>query len=113
MNLSIETERLKIRPWKEDDVEHYLTLAKDVGYTSFSLPGQFALDPDEAKIRIKDRTELFETKKVGKFLVFSKESGELVGTCGLGSYDLDGREEMELGYRLRLQHWGKGYATEA
>jgi RimJ/RimL family protein N-acetyltransferase len=26
---------------------------------------------------------------------------------------LDGRPEVELGYRLCLQHWGKGYAVEA
>jgi len=28
-------------------------------------------------------------------------------------YQLDGRAEVELGYRLCLNHWGKGYAREA
>jgi RimJ/RimL family protein N-acetyltransferase/predicted enzyme related to lactoylglutathione lyase len=113
MSLALETERLEIRPWLAKDVDHYLTLANDVGYTAFSLAGQFALDPNEAVERIKDRIDLFESKKVGKFLLFSKNSHELIGTCGLGAYEIDGHEEMEIGYRLRLQHWGKGYATEA
>jgi|GEM_PF-65345 len=113
MNPLIETHRLKIRPWSYADIDHYLTLAKDVGYNSFSLPGQFALEPNEARERIKDRIDLFESKKVGKFLLLSKDSGEVIGTCGLGAYELDGQEEMEIGYRIRLQHWGMGYATEA
>lgn len=113
MNLILETERLQIRPWTPDDIAHYLTLSNDVGYTSFSLPGQFVLNSEEAKERIQDRLDLYESKKVGKFLLLSKKTGEVVGTCGLGAYEIDGREEMELGYRLRLQYWGKGYATEA
>ncbi len=113
MSLTLETERLEIRPWIAEDVDHYLTLSHDVGYTAFSHAGQFALDRKEAAERIRDRSDLFESKKVGKFLLFSKGSNELIGTCGLGAYEIDGREEMEIGYRLRLQHWGKGYATEA
>src|SRR5687767_13704208 len=108
MSLILETTRLLIRPWSESDVDSYLTLANDVGYTAFSLPGQFALDNDGAKERIKDRIELFESKKVGKFLLLSKETSEPIGTCGLGAYNLDGRETMELGYRLRLKYWGQG-----
>lgn len=113
MSFVIETERLKIRPWSEDDLDHYLLLANDVGYNCFSLPGQFALDPEEAKERIKDRVDLVNSKKVGKFLLFLKDSGAVIGTCGLGAYKLDNQEEMELGYRLRLQYWEKGFATEA
>jgi RimJ/RimL family protein N-acetyltransferase len=113
MSLILETERLQIRPWTQHDIEQYLTLANDVGYTSFSLPGQFALNPEEAKERIQDRLDLYASKKVGKFLLLSKQTGEVIGTCGFGAYEIDGREEMELGYRLRLQFWGKGYATEA
>ena len=59
--------------------------------------------------------------------VVLKESGRLIGRCGLSSYLAhyiqaeDGRYlddpcipvEVELGYDLASDHWGRGYATEA
>jgi RimJ/RimL family protein N-acetyltransferase len=41
-----------------------------------------------------------------------KDSGELIGDCGLQPLERVG-PEIELGYRLGSAHWGKGYATEA
>eukprot|EP01031_Cornospumella_fuschlensis_P014407 gene14407-17596_t len=109
----VETQRLIIRSWTMDDVDSYLCLAGDEGYCRFGLPGQFSLEVTEARERIQDRMDLYEEKRVCKFLVLLKASGEVVGTCGLGVYPVDGREEMELGYRLRGAFWGQGYATEA
>ena len=113
MSLKLETPRLFIRSWTDDDLSHYLTLAKDEGYNCFSTPGQFPIEAEEAKKQIKARRQLFEFNGLGKFLVFEKETSELVGTCGLAPYVLEGHEEVELGYRLRLLSWGKGYATES
>mgnify|MGYP001559627353 FL=1 len=112
--MKLETKRLIIREWRETDVDHYLTSSKDVGYNVFSIPGQFlVIDKNEAIKIIKQRILRFEQKGLGKFLVFLKGSEQFIGTCGLDYYNLDGRQEMELGYRLLLNHWGKGYATEA
>ncbi len=115
MSVLLETDRLTIRPWNDSssDVEHAIALAKDIGYVCFSLPGQLVGTPDAAKVLIKDRMDLFIAKKISKFLVLHKETSEPIGTCGLAPYLLDGQEEMELGYRFCLKHWGKGYATEA
>jgi ribosomal-protein-alanine N-acetyltransferase len=40
-----------------------------------------------------------------------RATGELVGDCGL--FHLDSGPEIEVGYRLRRDRWGLGYATEA
>lgn len=56
---------------------------------------------------------LFDQKKLGKFPIFLKATGEFIGTCGFEPFQLEGEEEVELGYRLCLKHWGQGYATEA
>jgi len=110
----LETERLIVRKWRECDVSCYMTLAKDVGYNCFSLPGQFLVSgAEEAKGRIRERMNLFDERKLGKFPVFLKQTEEFIGTCGLAPYNLDGCEEVELGYRLCLKYWGKGYAKEA
>ena len=113
-NIRLETERLIIREWRESDVGHYLTLSKDVGYSVFSLPGQFLVkDETEALERIKQRQSQFDQRGLGKFLIFHKSTEEFIGTCGMEPYKLDGQDEVELGYRLLLKQWGKGYATEA
>jgi ribosomal-protein-alanine N-acetyltransferase len=42
-----------------------------------------------------------------------KPDNKLIGRCGLLSWDLDGRKEVEVGYVLAKAYWGRGLATEA
>lgn len=42
-----------------------------------------------------------------------KSAGELIGDCGLTKQNVDGHDEVEIGYHVRRDHWGRGYATEA
>lgn len=44
--------------------------------------------------------------------VVEKETGQVVGHCGLVDKDVDGTTEIELTYILSPSVWGKGYATE-
>jgi ribosomal-protein-alanine N-acetyltransferase len=110
----IETQRLRIRPWREADARHYVTLSEDVGYTCFSTPGYYSVASlAEALGKLAPRIALHEARGLGKLPVFERDGDEIVGTCGLDPFELEGRPVVELGYRLRLSHWGKGYATEA
>ena len=112
--MKLETERLVIREWRDSDVECYITLSGDVGYNCFVRPGHFLVhSEDEARNKVRERIKLFSERRLGKFPIFLKETGEFVGTCGLELFDFDGRPEIELGYRLCLKYWGRGYATEA
>ena len=47
----------------------------------------------------------------GLFSVLCKETGELIGDCGLEQMEDQGA--AELGYDFRSQFWNQGYATEA
>lgn len=50
----------------------------------------------------------------GPYAIVQRDNQDVIGYCGLFSYaDIDGRPEIEIGYRLRRSAWGKGYATEA
>lgn len=110
----LETERLVIREWRDSDVDCLMTMSRDVGYNCFAPPGHFLLhSEDEARNKLCERISLFSERRLGKFPVFLKETGEFIGTCGLELFDYDARPEVELGYRLCLQYWGRGYATEA
>lgn len=110
----LETDRLTLRNWQESDVDSYMTLARDVGYNCFSRPGYFLVhNVEQAREKIHDRMALFEETGLGKFPIFLKQSGEFIGTCGIVPFDLEDRPAIELGYRLCLNYWGRGYATES
>lgn len=112
--MNLETKRLIIRPWQESDIPHYMAMSTDVGYNCFSTPGIYLVkDESEALKKIQARMKVFTDKGLSKFPMFEKESGAFVGTCGGDPFQLNGKEEVELGYRLMLSHWNKGYATEA
>ena len=40
-------------------------------------------------------------------------TGDLIGMAGILSHEIDGQEEIEVGYHLLSKYWGNGYATEA
>jgi [ribosomal protein S5]-alanine N-acetyltransferase len=48
----------------------------------------------------------------GLWALILKESGKLIGDCGLVVQEVDGVEEVEIGYHIRRDLWGKGLATE-
>src|SRR4029453_13170733 len=47
----------------------------------------------------------------GLFSILLKETGELIGDCGLEKMEREGA--AELGYDFRSDFWNQGYATEA
>ncbi|MGB7024498.1 MAG: GNAT family N-acetyltransferase, partial [Candidatus Acidiferrales bacterium] len=42
-----------------------------------------------------------------------KPEGRFIGFCGLQPLELDGANEIEIGWRLVKEEWGHGLATEA
>lgn len=48
----------------------------------------------------------------GLWGVFSKSTGELIGRCGFQNTVINGKDEIEIGYLLDVNHWGYGYALE-
>ena len=50
----------------------------------------------------------------GPYAVVETRRQEVIGYCGLFYFpDVNGRPEVEIGYRLAHSAWGQGYATEA
>jgi ribosomal-protein-alanine N-acetyltransferase len=67
---------------------------------------------EETGVRLDLLTAIERRHGFTLWAVVERETGVLVGDCGLIPLQRLG-PEIELGYRLGKPHWGKGYATEA
>ena len=77
--------------------------------------GDGVKSPEWIDMWIKGCHEDYSTNRgTGLWAVVRKSTGDVIGYCGLTNFpDIDGQPEIEIGFRLKNQHWGNGYATEA
>ncbi|MEQ1732907.1 MAG: GNAT family N-acetyltransferase [Bacteroidia bacterium] len=106
------TECLLIRPLTMHDVSAWQEFMAD--YESIKLFPTFVTEaPNSAEIWIEKQIERYAQNRFGLMALIDKSTNEFVGQCGLLSKEVDGVDELEIGYSLMPKHTGKGYATEA
>lgn len=106
----VETEPLTLRDLTLDDLEPLHRIFSDPITMSF-WPAPFA--EEDTRRWIQRALRDYETLGFGRRAVILKESGELIGDCGLLYTEVDGKSEYDLGYIIHHPYWGNGYATEA
>lgn len=109
-NIMIETNRLVLRPFKESDFEDIRSVWGDRETMSF-YPEPYS--DDRIKKIASEQINTFEKHGYGLLAVLEKKSNSFVGDCGITIQDIDGVQEFEIGYRIKKESWGLGYATEA
>ena len=110
MGVILETDRLVVRRFRRDDLEDLAAVVTDPE-TMVHWPRP--LSRDEAAVWIEDNLSRYERDGFGLWALELKEAGAFVGDCGLAIREIEGRDEVELGWHLNRHHWGKGLATEA
>ncbi|MGB6624975.1 MAG: GNAT family N-acetyltransferase, partial [Candidatus Acidiferrales bacterium] len=55
----------------------------------------------------------YDANAYGLYALVLKQSGEVIGDCGHALQNVEGKQEIEIGYHVRRDLWGNGYATEA
>lgn len=104
-----ETDRLILRAPTPDDAEAMFLVNGDpevMRYTGEPMP------PSAAVIRdFLAAYPDFDRHGFGRWTAVEKATGEIIGFAGL-KY-LEDLEVVDIGYRLRRSHWGRGLATEA
>ncbi|MFI8853141.1 GNAT family N-acetyltransferase [Streptomyces sp. 891-h] len=103
----IETERLWLRPLTPRDLDFFVELHSDPEITRF-VP---TFTREQARERLAEIGRQWSERGHGLCAVQSKETGELIGRCGLNHWELF--DEVEAGWTFRRDCWGRGYATEA
>lgn len=68
---------------------------------------------DETRAWIERNRARFDRDGLGLWAATLGDTGEVVGDCGAVWQEVDGAEELELGWHLHPGHQGHGYATEA
>jgi [ribosomal protein S5]-alanine N-acetyltransferase len=62
--------------------------------------------------QLRSGLEHWERNGFGPWIFRARESGEVVGTAALRRVQIEGRDEVEVGYRVAAAWWGRGIATE-
>ncbi|HEV3042072.1 MAG TPA: GNAT family N-acetyltransferase [Candidatus Angelobacter sp.] len=106
----LETKRLILRPFTLDDVDAMEAVLGDPAAMQF-YPAPLTRKGVEEWIR--KNLERYEIDGCGKNAMVLKESGEVIGGCGCSFQLVEERDQIEVGYNVRRDQWGNGYATEA
>ena len=109
----LETERLVLRRFTEDDVDNLVELDSDPQVMHFVTGGRPTPRDDIESDVLPAFLGYYERfAGYGFWAAIEKSSGRFVGWFHLRPAKGADPDEVELGYRLRRSAWGKGYATE-
>jgi len=110
----LETERLVLRPFNEEDLDNLYEYAKVPGVGE--MAGWAHHESKEVSIQILN---MF-IKEDKTFAIVYKENNKVIGSLGVenvteeGTYnDFDALKGREIGYALSKDYWGKGLMPEA
>lgn len=100
----LETQRLRLRAPRPEDVKAIAMLAGDrrIAENTAHIPHPYGIDDAERFVGSVNR-------RAGEATFVITRDGVLIGACGVDPRT----EDAEIGYWLGTPHWGRGYATEA
>ena len=108
--MMLETPRLMLRPFAANDLDRMAELMANKDFMRFSM-GPIT----------REQTKGFLDKVIGwdreglpsQFAMLLRTSPVLVGYCGFFHHEVDGKMEVEIGYRLDSAFWNGGLTSEA
>ena len=109
--VELRTERLLLRQFRPDDVDAYAEMCADPIVMRFLSATGDPLTRDDAWRQMAMFVGHWQLRGFGLWAVEHAESGRLIGRVGL--HYPDGWPDRELGWALRREFWGQGFATEA
>ncbi|HEY2115132.1 MAG TPA: GNAT family N-acetyltransferase [Candidatus Angelobacter sp.] len=106
----LETSRLLLREFVPQDADALASVLGDPVAMQY-YPAAF--DRKSVEEWIGKNIGRYQRDGHGLWATVLKGSGELIGDCGCTLQEVESRNEIEVGYHVRRDLWGNGYATEA
>jgi RimJ/RimL family protein N-acetyltransferase len=103
------TERLRLEPVGAEHADDLWRLHHDEAVAAWH-GGRYTFDA--AYRRAASGRRAWDAEGFDKWMAYDRGSGELVGRGGLSRAELDGVSRLEMGWTVRSDRWGRGYATE-
>jgi 3-dehydroquinate dehydratase/shikimate dehydrogenase len=108
--VTLRTERLVLRPWRDSDRGPFAAINADPKVMEHFPSTSTRAESDAGFDRIVAR---MEKQGFGLWAVEVPAVADFIGFIGLNPADaVLGRPVLEIGWRLAAEHWGRGYATE-
>ena len=107
----LETDRLLIQTFSEDDAGFILELLNTPAWLTFIGDRGVRTLEDARQYILNGPIRNYEQFGFGPYRVVLKSSGEPIGMCGL--FKRDNLEDMDIGFAYLPEHIGKGYGLEA
>ena len=106
----LETQRLILREMDPNDFDALYAVLADSDITEH-YPYTF----DETRVRnwIARNMARYSKDGFGLWAVVLKETGEMIGDCGITMQNIHGSMLPEIGYHIRKDRQRRGYASEA
>ncbi len=108
----LSTERLDFRELTQDDAPALAAIYADIEVMQYLATGR-TRTLEETQAEIEHHRECYARDGHGLWAAVLRETGALIGRCGLLHWQIDGAEEVEVAYLLGRDHWGGGLGTEA
>ena len=106
----LKTERLILRELTYDDYAALYAVLADS-----DIMQHYPYTFDEARVRgwIEKNMRRYREEGFGLWAVVLKETGEMIGDCGITMQNIHGAMLPEIGYHIRADRQRRGYASEA
>jgi RimJ/RimL family protein N-acetyltransferase len=105
-----ETARLILRGWRDEDVEPFAALCADPRVMRWVGRGD-PQDRAQAEASLAAIRAHWVRHGFGLWAAQERDTGEFAGFVGLARLN-DRSGDVEIGWRLRREAWGRGLATE-
>jgi len=109
--MQLETERLILRSFREDDVDSMAQLLANPDF----MRSHWAFLPSANRPLLSSRKSWAGIAPASRRSLPSSPRSEdaILGYCGFFYHPEHGIEDIEIGYRLHPDHWNRGLITEA
>lgn len=106
----LETERLILREMNDGDFDALCRIMMDDA-TMYAYEGAYT--EEEVRGWLQRQLDRYSNLGFGLWAVVLKETGEMIGQCGLTMQPWKDEQVLEVGYLFNKAFWHHGYAAEA